>query len=87
MGTTDTSWIFCGWNIDDVQIIAAAPYPEILGDLDFDCDVDLSDLATLLANYGMSSGAGYEDGDIDADGDVDLSDLAYLLSNYGQVCP
>jgi hypothetical protein len=87
MGTTDGSWIFCGWNIDDVQLIAAAPFPQILGDLDYDCDVDLADLAGLLANYGITSGATYEQGDIDADGDVDLADLATLLANYGAPCP
>ena len=55
----------------------------ILGDLDHDGDVDLSDLAQLLAHYGTTSGASYEDGDLDGDGDVDLSDLAALLANYG----
>jgi hypothetical protein len=58
----------------------------IAGDLDYDCDVDLSDLATLLAYYGTSAGASYEDGDIDDDGDVDLTDLAALLAVYGTTC-
>jgi len=46
-----------------------------------------ADLAQLLANYGTTSGATYEDGDIDADGDVDLADLAALLAHYGEPCP
>jgi WD40 repeat protein len=58
-----------------------APFPP--GDLDFDGDVDLSDLAQLLASYGTTGGALYEDGDLDCDGDVDLSDLAALLAVYG----
>jgi subtilisin family serine protease len=57
-----------------------------LGDLDGDRDVDLADLAQLLAHYGMTSGAEYEDGDLDADGDVDLTDLAALLAAYGTSC-
>ena len=57
------------------------------GDLDGDNDVDLSDLAQLLAHYGTTSGAAYEDGDLDEDGDVDLSDLAGLLAVYGTSCP
>jgi hypothetical protein len=61
----------------------AAPCP---GDLDGDDDVDLSDLAILLSNYGMTTGAEYEDGDLDGDGDVDLTDLAELLSVYGTQC-
>jgi hypothetical protein len=63
------------------------------GDLNFDCMVDLSDLATLLANYGVSEGAVWWEGDISperhplpGDGSVDLSDLAALLSNYGTNC-
>jgi len=56
------------------------------GDLDGDNDVDLSDLAQLLGNYGMTSGATYEDGDLDGDGDVDLADLAALLGVYGTTC-
>ena len=54
----------------------------ILGDLDLDGDVDLADLAQLLAHYRLPSGATYEQGDLDGDGDVDLSDLAMLLANY-----
>ncbi len=60
--------------------------PPCFGDLDGDGDVDLTDLATLLANYGTPSGAEYEDGDLDGDGDVDLTDLAMLLANYGTSC-
>ncbi|MFN0135578.1 MAG: hypothetical protein ACKVS9_05600 [Phycisphaerae bacterium] len=57
------------------------------GDLDVDGDVDLSDLATLLASFGTASGATLADGDVDGDGDVDLSDLAALLANFGAACP
>jgi hypothetical protein len=57
------------------------------GDLDGDRDIDLSDLATLLGQYGQTSGMNYEDGDLDGDGDVDLSDLAGLLGVYGTTCP
>ncbi len=60
-----------------------SPFPP--GDLDSDGDVDLSDLAQLLGNYGATSGAAYEDGDLDCDGDVDLADLAALLAVYGTI--
>jgi hypothetical protein len=56
------------------------------GDLDGDDDVDLADLSILLAHYGMTSGATYQDGDLDGDEDVDLLDLAALLSVYGTTC-
>lgn len=54
-----------------------------------DCLVGLGDLAQLLSNYGMTSGAAHEDGDLEppgGDGDVDLSDVAELLSQYGDNC-
>ncbi len=64
-----------------------AAEPFCFGDLDGDNDIDLADLAQLLANYGATSGMSYEDGDLDADGDVDLSDLGALLAVYGTTCP
>jgi hypothetical protein len=72
--------------IDDFTITALVCV-ECPGDLDYDGDVDLSDLAQLLAHYGTAGGARYEHGDLDLDGDVDLSDLAALLAVYGTTCP
>ena len=57
------------------------------GDVNGDRVVDLSDLATLLANFGLNGTALLSTGDLDCDGDVDLSDVAKLLSLYGSVCP
>ena len=57
------------------------------GDLNGDGQVDIQDLATLLANFGTTSGAETEDGDLDGDGDVDIQDLASLLSAFGSSCP
>jgi hypothetical protein len=57
------------------------------GDFDQDGDVDLSDLSTLLAHFGLSGGATKSDGDTDGDADVDLSDLAVLLGAFGATCP
>lgn len=54
-----------------------------------DCIVNLADLAQLLANYGMTTGATHEDGDLEppgGDGDIDLADLATLLGQYGDDC-
>ncbi len=67
----------------DVAALFCCAWGAPQGDLDFDGDVDISDLASLLANFGSTSGAGYENGDIDFDGDVDISDLAGLLANFG----
>jgi hypothetical protein len=68
------------------QLIGVASEAPCPGDLDGDNDVDLDDLLILLAHYGTTSGATYEDGDIDGDEDVDLNDLTLLLQVYGTVC-
>ncbi len=57
-----------------------------VADTNCDCRIDLSDLATLLANFGLPSGATVAQGDTDGDGDVDLADLATLLAVYGTQC-
>lgn len=66
---------------------AASNPCDLPGDLDRDRDVDLTDLATLLSNFGVGGGASSAMGDTDGDGDVDLTDLASLLSNFGANCP
>lgn len=57
------------------------------GDLNCDCQVSLSDLATLLTHFGQIGGAAPTDGDIDRDGNINLTDLAILLSRFGTACP
>lgn len=62
--------------------LAASPHP---GDVDGDGDVDLTDLASLLAAFGSCSGEpGYAAAaDFDGSACVDLGDLAILLANFG----
>lgn len=73
--------------LKSVRVLGSVDVTSVLpGDLNLDDNVDLEDLATQLANYGVSSGATEADGDLNADGDVDLEDLATLLANYGESC-
>lgn len=55
-------------------------------DLDRDGDIDLANLAQLLATYGMNGGATCHEGDLNGDGSVGLADLAALLGAYGATC-
>ncbi len=61
---------------------------ELPGDVNGDGDVDLNDLALLLAASGMCEGDPDYDphADFDASGCVDLADLATLLAVYGTMC-
>lgn len=57
-----------------------------IADLDRNRRVDLTDLATLLTNFGRTGDASYEQGELDGDGSVTLSDLSSLLARFGAVC-
>lgn len=61
----------------------AQPCP---ADLDGDGVVSLSDMAVLLAHFGLT-GTTPADGDLDANGVVELGDLATLLAHFGTECP
>lgn len=53
------------------------------GDITGDCAVDLTDLSTLLANFGSPAPTA---GDLDGNGVVDIGDLGLLLSVFGNDC-
>ena len=78
---------FSAWDeSDDLFSVEAV---QLVGDIDGDCDVDLADLAELLAAYNRCTGEPeyLAAADFDSSGCVDLIDLATLLANYGQTCP
>ena len=57
----------------------------VVGDVDGDGDVDLSDLGILLAAWLSEPGDPnwYPGADLDGDGDVDQSDLGILMGDWG----
>ena len=74
-----------GGQVNKTDVMSFRIGVSIVGDVDGDGDVDLSDLAALLGAYGDCEGdPDYNPAaDFDDSGCVDLSDLATLLGNYG----
>ncbi len=56
----------------------------MLGDANLDGHVDLSDLSTVLNNFGLQSSL-WTDGNFDGSSTIDLSDLSDVLNNFGAV--
>ncbi len=82
MGTSDGSWQYCGWNIDDVEIWGVEPTADCPEDCTGDGVVDVLDLLALLSAWGQS---GVPE-DINGDGTVDVLDLLDVLGAWGP-CP
>jgi len=79
MGPTDSSYRFCGWNIDDVEIVAIpAACPE--GDLDGNCRVDFNDVKFLAGRW--LDGPGSPADIIGSDG-VNWGDFTIIAMNWG----
>ncbi|MFN0136691.1 MAG: beta strand repeat-containing protein [Phycisphaerae bacterium] len=68
------------------SVVVTVVAPPCVGDLNGDLQVNLTDLSTLLANFGLSGGATLAQGDLNGDGNVNLTDLALLLGNFGLNC-
>jgi hypothetical protein len=62
---------------------AFSSWPLSQGDNDFDGDVDGSDLAAFIGDYGRDDCAGDCDGDFDFDGRVDNADLLAFAADFG----
>jgi hypothetical protein len=60
--------------------------PELLGDANADGHVDLSDLSTVLNNFGSTTPA-WTSGNFDNAPTIDLTDLSDVLNNFGLTNP
>lgn len=80
LGTTDTSIVYGGWNIDDFEITAIPPANLCPSDFDGDGETTAGDISFLLLSSGPCSGC-LED--LDGDGEVGASDVAFLLLSFG----
>ncbi len=71
---------FAGLSVDADSIIVAA---ELIGDANADGTIDLSDLSTVLNNFGATTPA-WTSGNFDDQPTIDLTDLSDVLNNFGQ---
>ncbi|MEE2718541.1 MAG: dockerin type I domain-containing protein, partial [Planctomycetota bacterium] len=81
MGTTDASWQFSGWNVDDVRLRGIVPNDQIPGDLNGDGFVGVDDLLIIIANWGPCGPVC--PADINGDGVVGVDDLLIVIANWG----
>jgi len=85
MGPTDRGSTYCGWNIDDIQLIAYG-YGSICGEVNHDGIIDIGDVVYLI-NYLYKNGSPpgctpiTACADVNGDGVVDIGDLVDLI-NY-----
>ena len=79
MGTTDGSVVYCGWNIDDVEIIGVVPNQNTPGDLNGDGLVNGADMGLMLVSWGPCPGC---PADLNGDGVVDGADMGLLLTYW-----
>ncbi len=79
MGATDGAWQYSGWNIDDVQLLALLDVA-VQGDVNCDGIVDVSDLLSIISNWGSCAGICSED--IVPDGTINVTDLLQVIGNW-----
>ncbi|HUO08283.1 MAG TPA: autotransporter-associated beta strand repeat-containing protein [Phycisphaerae bacterium] len=70
---------FGGIAVDSSSVLVA---PELLGDANIDGHVDLTDLSTVLNNFGTMTPA-WTSGNFDGAATIDLTDLSAVLNNFG----
>jgi hypothetical protein len=85
MGKTDVGYTYCGWNIDDMQVLGYG-YAFICGDVNKDGKINVADVVYLI-NYLFIVGPPPQCepvtacGDVNKDGKIDVIDVVYLI-NY-----
>jgi hypothetical protein len=74
---------FGGVEVDANSVLVS---PELIGDTNADGSVDLTDLSTILNNFGGTTSA-WTSGNFDGAATIDLTDLSDVLNNFGASNP
>ncbi len=86
MGTTDSGWRYCGWNIDDVQLTAfVCDEPPCPADLTGDNQVNIDDIFAVLGLWGDCPDPcpPFCTGDLTEDCTVNIDDIFAILGQWG----
>ena len=75
---------FGGLPVNASSILVGAR--RLLGDANIDGQIDLTDLSTVLNNFGSSTTA-WTSSNFDGQPTIDLTDLSYVLNNFGATNP
>ncbi|QKK06846.1 MAG: hypothetical protein HND58_00825 [Planctomycetota bacterium] len=81
-GTTDGSWLYSGWNIDDVEIWGVVADSGCAGDFNGDGDVNTLDVLDFLNAWN----AGDASGDFNEDGNINTLDVLDFLNAWNTPC-
>jgi hypothetical protein len=74
-----------GISVRDGSIVVLAG---LIGDVDGDCDIDVTDIMAIANHWGSRRGdAAFEARfDLDADDDIDVNDIMLVASHWGESC-
>ena len=81
-GTTDGSWLYSGWNIDDVEIWGVVADDGCAGDFNGDGTVNTLDVLDFLNAWN----AGDASGDFNGDGSINTLDVLDFLNAWNTPC-
>jgi hypothetical protein len=82
-GTTDGSWLYSGWNIDEVEILGVEP-DTCVADLNGDGVLDLGDIQLFIDAFTTQQALG----DLaEPFGVWDLADVQAFITAFGAGCP
>lgn len=79
MGATDGGWRYSGWNIDDVQLFSPLD-SGVLGDVNCDGTINITDLLSVVSNWGLCDGVC--GADVIPDGEINVLDLLHVIGNW-----
>ncbi|MCL4222150.1 MAG: trypsin-like peptidase domain-containing protein [Phycisphaerales bacterium] len=83
MGTTDSSWQYSGWNIDDVGIWGVLPSAACIPDFTHDGVLDFFDVQAFLQAFSSHDPVA----DLTNDGTFDFFDVQAFLQAFSNGCP